>query len=123
MTCRSDRLPSRLRKIRESERNVPSDKALVAAQYAIQCLGIDPARASSPTREQDAVLARCICAGLLYRMCRLSYTAVGRKLGCGKATAQARIASFERMRERDGIIASANAGLAKLAGAKDRNET
>lgn len=116
MTSRFDRLPARLRKIRESSRIVSYDKAMEAASYAIQCLGIDPARASSPTREQDAVVARCVFAGLLYRMCRMSYLAVGRKMGCGKATAQARIASFERMNERTECIANANHALQKLGG-------
>jgi hypothetical protein len=122
MTSRSDRLPDRLRKIREASRTVPSDKAMVASEYAIRSMGIDPARASSPTREQDAVLARCIVAGLLYRMCRMSYMAVGRKMGCGKATAQARIASFERLKERDVIIAKASEGLSKMACVKEWHE-
>lgn len=114
MASRSDSLVRRLERIREGSRTVPADKALVAAGVAIRALGIDPARAKATCREQDAVLARYIYAGILYRFCRMSYLAVGRRLGCGKATSQARIAAFERLRERDEIIERAKGALAKI---------
>lgn len=114
MTSRSESLPKRLRRIREASRTVPADKATVAAEVAIRALGIDPKRAAAASREQDAVFARYVYAGVLYRLCRMSYQAIGRRLGCGKASAQARIASFERLAERDEILAKVNATLAKL---------
>jgi len=113
---RSESLPRRLASIRESARTVPADKALVAAGVAIRALGIDPERARSACREQDAVIARYVYAGVLYRFCRMSYQAVGRRLNCGKASAQARIASFERMRERDEVVERVKAALAKMPG-------
>ena len=114
MTSRSESLVRRLERIRDGSRTVPADKAVVAAGVAIQSLGIDPKRASAACKEQDAVVARYVYAGVLYRFCRMSYLAVGRRLGCGKATAQARIASFERLRERDEIIERVKSALAKL---------
>lgn len=114
VTSRSESLVKRLERIRDGSRTVPGDKALVAAGVAIRALGIDPARAKAACREQDAVIARYVYAGVLYRFCRMSYLAVGRRLGCGKATAQARIASFERLRERDEIIERVKVALAKL---------
>ena len=114
MTSRSESLVKRLARIREGSRTVPGDKALTAAGIAIRALGVDPARAKAACREQDAVLARYVYAGILYRFCRMSYLAVGRRLGCGKATAQARIASFERLPERDEIIERVRSALAKM---------
>ncbi len=100
--------------IRAGTRTVPVEKALLVAQVAVQSLGIDPKRASSSTREPDAVLARYVIAGVLYRLCRVSYTQVARRLRCGKATAQARIAAFERLKERDTVLKAAKVALGKL---------
>lgn len=107
-------LSDSLRAIRSGTRTVPADRALLAAQVALQAIGVDPKRASAVTREQDAVLARYVIAGVLYRFCRLSYVQVGRKLRCGKATAQARISAFERHPERDTILKAAKGALGKL---------
>ena len=107
-------LSESLARIREGPRNVQVEAATLAAQVAIQSLGIDPKRAASATREPDAVLARYIIAGVLYRFCRVSYAQLGRRMRCGKAAAQARIAAFERLRERDAVLKAAKAALGKL---------
>jgi hypothetical protein len=107
-------LSESLARIREGTRTVPLEKATLAAQVAIQALGIDPKRAGAATREPDAVLARYVIAGVLYRFCRVSYAQLGRKLRCGKATAQARIAAFERLKERDTVLKAAKVALGKL---------
>lgn len=107
-------LSDTLRAIREGSRTASPDRAMVAAQVALQAIGIDPKRAGSATREPDAVLARYVIAGVLYRFCRVSYAQLGRKLRCGKATAQARIAAFERLRERDAVLKAARVALGKL---------
>jgi hypothetical protein len=107
-------LSDTLKGIRASSRTVPFDKAALAAQVAIQALGIDPKRAGAATREPDAVLARYVIAGVMYRHCRVSYAQLGRRLRCGKATAQARIAAFERLKERDTVLKAAKAALGKI---------
>ena len=107
-------LSESLARIREGPRTVPVEAATLAAQVAIQSLGIDPKRAASATREPDAVIARQIIAGVLYRFCRVSYAQLGRRLRCGKAACQARIAAFERLRERDAVLKAAKAALGKI---------
>jgi hypothetical protein len=107
-------LSESLRAIREGSRTATPERAVVAAQAALQAIGVDPKRAGSSTREPDAVLARYVIAGVLYRFCRVSYTQVARKLRCGKATAQARIAAFERLKERDTVLKAAKVALGKI---------
>lgn len=114
MTSRSDSLADRLRTIRDSSRVVSPDAAIEAASVVVRLMGIDPNRANSPTREQDAVFVRQVYAGALYWLCRLSYVAVGRRVGCGKASAQARIAAFARLNERDAILDKIKAVLARM---------
>ena len=101
--------------IRAGSRTAPYESAMLAAQVAIQSLGIDPKRAGSATREPDAVLARYVIAGVLYRFCRVSYAQLGRKLRCGKATAQARISAFERLKERDSLLSAAKIALGRIS--------
>lgn len=108
-------LSETLRQIRQGSRTTTHDRALVAAQVALQAIGVDPKRAGSTTREPDAVLARYVIAGVLYRLCRVSYAQLGRKLRCGKATAQARIAAFERLKERDTVLKAAKVALGKIS--------
>ncbi len=109
-TSRSDVL----QRIRATRRTVAPDRAMLAAEVAIRSLGINPDRARSAVREPDACLARAILAGVLYRMSLVSLRQVGRYMKCGKATAQARLMRFERLGQRDEILAAARAALAKM---------
>lgn len=108
--CRSNPLDA----IRASTRTVAPDRAIAAAQIAVHSLGIHPDRAKSAVREPDAVVARYVIAGVLYRLSRVSYRQVARIVGCGKAAAQARIARFERLPERDAVLATVRHALARI---------
>jgi alkylated DNA nucleotide flippase Atl1 len=44
----------------------------------------------------------------------VSYRQVARIVGCGKAAAQARIARFERLPERDAVLATVRNALARI---------
>lgn len=114
MRSRSDNITDHLRTIRESSRTVSPEAAIQAAQVAVRQMGVDPSRASSATREQDAVFVRQVYAGALYWLCRMSYVAVGRRVGCGKASAQARIAAFARLKDREAILERIRAVVARM---------
>jgi hypothetical protein len=103
-----------LERVRASTRTVAPDRAILAAEAAIRTLGIDPERAKSAVREQDACLARTIYAGVLYRLSLVSLRQVGRFTNCGKATAQARLVRFEGLEDKEAIVSAARAALAKI---------
>ena len=97
-----------------STRTVMPDRALEAARVAIRALGVNPDRANSAVRESDAAWARQVLAGVLYRMSRVSLQRAATIMRCGKATARARIARFERMPERDDVLSRVKQALAKM---------
>ena len=103
-----------LLEIAKGNRTVMPDRALEAAQAAIRSMGVNPDRAKSAVREVDAVWARKVCAGVLYRMSRVSLQRVATILRIGKATAQARISAFERMPDRDEVLSRVRQALSKM---------
>ena len=108
--CRSDVLG----RISATTRTVMPDRAIEAAHAAIRSLGVNPDRAKSAVRETDAVWARKVVAGVLYRMSRVSLQRAATILRIGKATAQARISAFERMTDRDEVLSRVRQALAKM---------
>ena len=108
--CRSDVLG----RIASSSRTVAPDRALEAAHAAIRSMGVNPDRAKSAVRETDAVWARKVTAGVLYRMSRVSLQRAATILRIGKPTAQARISAFERMPDRDEVLSRVRQALAKM---------
>ena len=100
--------------IAATSRTVAPDRAIEAARVAIRSLGVNPDRARSAVRESDAAWARQVIAGVLYRLSRVSLQRAATILRCGKATARARIARFERLPDRDDVLARARAALAKM---------
>ena len=103
-----------LSKIAAGNRTVMPDRAIEAAHAAIRSLGVNPDRAKSAVRQVDAVWARKVCAGVLYRMSRVSLQRVATILRIGKATAQARISAFERMPDRDEVLSRVRQALARM---------
>ena len=103
-----------LLEIAKGNRTVMPDRALEAAQAAIRSMGVNPDRAKSAVRQVDALWARKVCAGVLYRMSRVSLQRVATILRIGKATAQARISAFERMPDRDEVLSRVRQALSKM---------
>lgn len=109
-TCRSDVCAS----IAATLRTVAPDRALEAARVAIRSMGVNPDRAASAVREADAAWARQVLTGVLYRMSRVSLQRAATLMRCGKATARARIARFERLPDRDEVLSRVRQALAKM---------
>ena len=103
-----------LLEIAKGNRTVMPDRAIEAAHAAIRSLGVNPDRAKSAVRQVDAVWARKVTAGVLYRMSRVSLQRVATILRIGKATAQARISAFERMPDRDEVLSRVRQALSKM---------